>query len=71
MRGWKAFPHEPYDCRALFEPIDYPALDGMTREGRVKAIAFIDVKTSDGRLNKHQRMIRDAVQDERVDYKEV
>jgi len=71
VTGWKAFPHEPYDCRALFEPIDYLAFDGMTREGRVKAIAFIDVKTGDGRLNKHQRMIRDAVQDGRVDYREL
>lgn len=71
VTGWNAFPHEPYDCRSLFEPIDYLAFDGMTRAGKVRSIAFIDVKTGDGRLNKHQRMIRDAVQDGRVDYREV
>ncbi len=71
ITGWNAFPHQPYDCRSLFEPIDYVAFDGMTTTGKVDQIAFIDVKTGASRLNSHQRAIRDAVQDGRVDYREV
>ena len=46
---------QPYDCRSLFEPIDYVAFDGMTTTGKVDQIAFIDVKTGASRLNSHQR----------------
>ena len=71
VTGWKAFPHEPFDCRSLFEPIDYVAFDGMTKKGKIDSFSFIDVKTGRGRLNKHQRMIREAVTDCRLDYREV
>lgn len=71
VTGWKTFPHRPFDCRPLFEPIDYVAFDGMTAKGKVDSVAFLDVKTGNSRLNKHQRLIRDAIQEGRVDYREV
>lgn len=71
VTGWKDFPHQPIDCRPLFEPIDYVAFDGMTAKRKVDSIAFMDVKTGASRLNKHQRMIRDAIKDGRVGYKEI
>ncbi len=69
--GWNGFPHEPHDCRALYEPIDYVAFDGMTETATVEQIAFLDVKSGDAKLNKHQRLVRDAINDGRVDYREV
>ncbi len=66
-----AFPYDPHDCRSLQDPIDYVAFDGMAATETVKEIGFIDVKTGGANLNTHQRMIRDAVKDGRVDYQEV
>lgn len=71
VTGWKEFPHEAHDCRSLFEPIDYVAFDGMTDHQKIEQIAFLDVKSGAARLNKHQRLIRDAVRNGSVDYKEV
>ena len=71
VTGWQGFPHAPYDCRSLFEPIDYVAFDGMTENQQVDQIAFLDVKSGKARLNRHQNIIREAVNDHRVEYKEV
>ena len=58
------------DCRALFEPIDMIAFRGMT-EGKPESIEFLEIKTGKSPLSKHQRMIRDAIADGNVGYKEV
>jgi predicted Holliday junction resolvase-like endonuclease len=71
VTGWNGFPHEAHDCRSLFEPIDYVAFDGLTEREAVEQVAFLDVKSGDARLNKHQRLVRDAINDGRVDYREV
>jgi predicted Holliday junction resolvase-like endonuclease len=71
VTGWNGFPHEPHDCRSLFEPIDYVAFDGLTEKAAVEQVAFLDVKSGDAKLNKHQRLVRDAIKDGRVDYREV
>lgn len=68
---WKDFPHQPQDCRALYEPIDYIAFDGLTDSGKIDQIAFLDVKTGEATLKKRQRLLRDAVKAGQVDYKEV
>lgn len=68
---WNGFPHEPHDCRSLYEPIDYVAFDGMTESAAVEQVAFLDVKSGEAKLNKHQRLVRDAINDGRVDYREV
>ncbi len=66
--NWKAFSFEPPDCRPLFEPIDYVVFDGMTKRQEVESVVFMDIKTGKSRLNKNQRLIRDAVEDGRVRY---
>lgn len=68
---WGGFPHEPHDCRSLYEPIDYVAFDGLTASATVEQVAFLDVKSGAAKLNKHQRLVRDAINDGRVDYREV
>ena len=56
------FPVDPADCRALFEPIDYVVFRGLTKQGIIDSLLFVDVKTGNGKLEKHQCQIRDLVQ---------
>ncbi len=67
--NWKAFSFESPDCRPLFEPIDYIVFEGMTKQGKVDRIVFMDVKTGKSRLSKSQKLIRDAVESGRVRYR--
>jgi predicted Holliday junction resolvase-like endonuclease len=59
------------DCRGLFEPIDYLVFNGLTaNEGNVESLIFLDVKTGQARLNKHQIQIKDAVEKGKVEWDE-
>ena len=53
------------DCRFLAEPIDMIVFDGIS-ENKVNKISFMDIKTGSATLNKHQRQIRDAINDHNV-----
>ena len=53
------------DCRPLFEPIDIITFHGLNK-GDIDSITFYEIKTGKSSLNKHERMIRDAVIDKRV-----
>ena len=61
----KNFDLIPADCRFLAEPIDMIVFDGVS-ENKVKKITFMDVKTGGATLNKHQRQVRDAINDHNV-----
>jgi predicted Holliday junction resolvase-like endonuclease len=50
------------DCRFLAEPLDVIVFNGSS-QNNVDHITFMEIKTGAARLNKHQRMIRDAVKD--------
>ncbi len=65
MRG---FPFSRNDCRSLFEPIDYLIFDGLTRNGSVDKIVFVDIKTGDATLKANQREIRNLVERKRVSW---
>jgi len=66
----KEFKIPTCDCRPLFEPIDMIVFNGATR-GSVDSIDFLEIKTGKSQLNRHQRMIRDAVDDRDVSFKVV
>ena len=53
------------DCRFLAEPLDVIVFNGSSKNS-VNHITFMEIKTGDAKLNKHQRMIRDAIQDHNV-----
>ena len=61
----KNFDLIPADCRFLAEPIDMIVFDGVS-ENKVNKITFMDVKTGGATLNKHQRQVRDAINDNNV-----
>lgn len=54
-----------YECRPLYEPIDIIVFNGLIKR-KVDSITFLEVKSGTSRLNKHQRMIRDAILDDKV-----
>lgn len=64
----KDFKWKLADCRVLGDPIDLLTFNGFS-EGVVNSLSFIEVKSGGARLNKHQKAIRDAIEDKKVSYK--
>lgn len=56
------------DCRFLGDPIDLLTFNGLT-ENKIESISFIEVKSGKARLNKNQKLVKDAVEDNRVRYR--
>ena len=66
----KNFAFQAADCRFLGEPIDMIVFDSIS-ENSIKHITFLDVKTGDARLNTHQKLVRDAINDGNVQWRMV
>lgn len=58
------------DSRFLSDPIDLIIFDGLAR-GKVDSISFIEVKTGKSPLNPHQKMVKRAVGENRITYREM
>ena len=58
------------DCRFFGAPLDVIVFDGAA-SNKVNHITFMEIKTGKATLNKHQRMIRDAVYDHKVKVEEI
>jgi len=65
LPAYKNFKMPLADCRFLSEPIDMIVFDGAC-DLKINHITFLDIKTGNAGLNKHQRQIRDAVKDHQV-----
>ena len=64
----EGFGYEMEDCRFLANPIDYIIFEGAT-QGSVNHITFMDIKAGKSAgLDKHQRKIRDAIQNNDVKF---
>jgi len=63
------FSFDCHDCRALFEPVDYVIFEGLTHKGQVESIQLIDIKTGQSQLGLHQRQIKEAIENRRVEWK--
>ena len=66
----KDFAWDLPDCRFLGDPIDLVIFNGCCK-GNVRSVNFIEIKSGQARLNKHQKAVKDAVEDKRVSYKEI
>jgi len=62
------FKWELPDCRFLSDPIDLITFNGLAIN-KIKSISFIEVKSGRARLNKHQKMIKEAIEDKKISYK--
>ncbi len=56
------------DCRFLGDPIDLLTFNGLS-VNNIDSISFIEVKSGKARLNKHQKLVKAAVEDNRVKYR--
>jgi|TARA_B100000315_G_C14543323_1_gene572002 predicted Holliday junction resolvase-like endonuclease len=65
LPAYKKFNMPLADCSFLAEPIDMVVFEGAC-ENSINRITFLEIKTGDSSLNKHQRQVRDAVKDQRV-----
>jgi len=65
-----------FDWRFLGDFADFIVIDGYTevKDGlatEVKQIVFVEIKTGDSKLSKHQQAVKRAIQDGRVKWGEV
>jgi len=63
--AYKNFNFPLSDCRFLSEPIDVLVFSGASVM-KIDHLSFMDIKTGMAKLNKHQRLVKDAVLDGRV-----
>ncbi len=64
----KDFKFEHNDCRSMGEPIDYIIFEGLSKKGIVTKMFFVDIKTGNARLNKHQKNIKEVVEKKKVEF---
>jgi len=64
----KDFRYPIPECRFLGDPIDLITFNGLCKN-KIESISFIEIKTGKARLNKHQRCVRDAIEDKKLSYK--
>jgi predicted Holliday junction resolvase-like endonuclease len=64
------FEFSPKDARFLGRPVDFVVFDGLD-EGDLRRIVFVEVKTGGSKLTPRERLIRDAIREGRVSWKEV
>ena len=71
------FPYNPSDCRFMGEPIDYVIFQNLHEcaDGNVPIeevqIIIAEVKTGNSRLNQRQKIIKQAIQNGQVSFKEL
>jgi predicted Holliday junction resolvase-like endonuclease len=64
------FNYNPKDARFMGSPVDYIVFDGMD-EGEIRKVVFIEVKSGAATLTKRQRQIRDAINGNRCEWKQL
>jgi predicted Holliday junction resolvase-like endonuclease len=56
------------ECRPLYDPIDLLVFTGLLKRN-IDSITFMEIKSGNSRLNKHQKLVKDAVLENRVNMK--
>ncbi|HRR06962.1 MAG TPA: Holliday junction resolvase-like protein [Victivallales bacterium] len=64
----KDFKFNHNDCRAMGEPIDYIIFEGLSKNGTISKLFFVDIKTGNARLNKHQKNIKEIVEKKKIEF---
>lgn len=70
MPAFPGFTLKSSDCRLLYEPIDMIVFHGIARR-KIDSITFLEIKSGQSQLNKHQRLVRNAVSEKRVSFEVV
>ena len=64
------FRWNPQDVRFVGAPVDFVVFDGLS-DGAVRAVVFVEVKTGQSSLSTRERLIREAIQQRRVEWCEL
>lgn len=54
------FPFKPSECKFIGDPIDYLVFEGLD-EKNIKGVHLVEVKDSNSKLSKHQKQIKDLL----------
>jgi len=63
------FPFNPNECKFLGKPIDFIVFEGMD-EKNISKVVFVEVKSGNSRLNNQEKLLKDAVNNRRVEWVE-
>ncbi|MDD3262755.1 MAG: Holliday junction resolvase-like protein [Candidatus Absconditabacteria bacterium] len=61
------FPYHYKDLVFLGKGVDYIVFDGLSR-GNLKKIVFLEIKTNSSTLNKNESMIKQCIENKKVEY---
>jgi predicted Holliday junction resolvase-like endonuclease len=64
------FQFNPKDAQFLGRPVDFVVFDGLD-DGQVRRVVFIEVKTGAAKLTTRERLVRDAIRADRVEWREI
>ncbi len=69
------FPFDPHDAVWLGSPVDFVVFDGISedreRGSRLRRVVFVEVKTAHSGLSMRQKMVRKAIEEGRVEWREI
>jgi predicted Holliday junction resolvase-like endonuclease len=57
----EGFPYKASECKFLGDPIDYVVFEGLD-ERNITGVHFLDVKADTSELKKHQKQIKDIIE---------
>ncbi|MEE9593841.1 MAG: Holliday junction resolvase-like protein [Candidatus Hydrothermarchaeales archaeon] len=63
------FPYKPTEAKFMGKPIDFIVFKGMD-EKEITEVVFVEVKSGKAKINKHERILRDAIKEKRVSWEE-
>lgn len=64
------FPCQSQDCRFIGKPVDFVAFRGASFDEDISEVVFIEVKTGNSKLTKHERQIKSCIEQGKVRYVE-
>jgi len=64
------FQWNPRDAKFLGAPIDFIVFDGLS-DGAVRRVVFVEVKTGSSALSARERLLREAILQRRVEWREL
>jgi predicted Holliday junction resolvase-like endonuclease len=64
------FQFNPLDMRFIGSPIDYIVFQGMSKK-EIDKVIFLEIKSGKSSLNSQERKLKKAIQNKKVEYKEI
>ncbi len=64
-----SFNYNHNDCRPMFDPLDYIIFEGLTENGIVENVTFVDVKTGNAKLTEGQKQIKQTILNKNVKFR--